>query len=107
MTRGRDRNVAVQRAHTYDVFRRPARLDAAIWDTYIRVYVGGAWPAVDRIMGQFDRPNTHAFLLSPNQLGIIRVLIKLSFTHRSGVLTVSLAKTYCLTRLLHGIPQMR
>ena len=80
---------------------RPAL--TAIWDTYTRIHIRG-WRKAGRGSyhgsAPFDRPNTHTFLLSPNQLGIIRVLIKLSFTHRSGVLTVSLAKTYCLTRLL-------
>ena len=40
---------------------------------YVNVYT---WPAVDRIISApFDRPNTHTFWLSPNQLGIIRVLV--------------------------------
>ena len=36
-------------AHTYDVFRRPACLDATIWDTYTRIR-GWHTAAVDRIM---------------------------------------------------------
>ena len=72
----RDRNVAVQRAHTYDVFRRPARLDTAI---RIRVYIRG-WRMA-------SRGSHHGQCLSIVQIhilycfhlisyiGIIRVLI--------------------------------